>query len=258
MKWKTSISKADESGNTIRGYELRELIGNLTFSEAVYLILKGELPRGSEARMLDAILVACTEHSIAPPSIIAARTTVSSGNPLNAGIAAGILAIGDHHGGAVEQAAKAMQENSGKRADEIVRKFREEGKRIAGYGHKVYAADPRAQELLRLAEDCGIAGKHCALAEEIEKALEKSSGRKLCLNIDGAIAAIISDMGFDWRLGKGIFAIGRTAGIVAHAHEEMTNEKPFRRLDDSDIEYGGPGKRKLPDSHRRTASSGSP
>lgn len=251
MKWKTSISKADESGNTIRGYELNDLIGNLTFSETIYLVLKGELPRENETKMLDAMLVACVEHSIAPPSIIAARTAVSSGNPPNVGIAAGILSIGDHHGGAVEEAARIMQEKAGKNADGLVRQFREEGKRIAGYGHKVYSTDPRAQELLRLARNYGIAGKHCIFAGEIEKSLERYSGRKLCLNIDGAIAAIMSDMGFDWRLGKSLFVIGRTAGIAAHVHEELTREKPFRRLEESDIDYDGPEKRKLPDSHRR-------
>lgn len=62
--------------------------------------------------------------------------------------------------------------------------------------------------------------------------------------MDGCIAAIISDMGFDWRLGKGFFIIPRTAGIVAHVHEEWVNEKPFRRLEEDEYEYlGGKGKK---------------
>lgn len=251
MKWKTAISKADDKGNSIRGYELNDLIGNLSFSEAIYLVLKGELPKENEGKMMDAMLVACVEHSIAPPSILAARTAVSSGNPLNVGIAAGILSIGEHHGGAVEQAAKAMQENADRNADEVVAKMKAEGRRIAGYGHKVYTTDPRTVELLTLAKKYGIYGRHCRFAEELEKALEKSSGRKLCLNIDGAMAAIMSDMGFDWRLGKGLFAIGRTVGIVAHTHEELTKEKPFRRLDESEVEYDGSDKRELPQNYKR-------
>lgn len=251
MKWKTAISKADDKGNSIRGYDLNDLIGNLSFSEMICLILKGELPKSNEAKMLDAILVACTEHSIAPPSILSARTAVSSGNPFNVGIAAGILSIGEHHGGAVEQSAKIFQENASSDAEDLARKMKEQGKRMPGFGHRVYTTDPRTIELFRLAEKYGIKGKHCAFAEEVEKALEKSSGRRLCLNIDGAVAAIISDMGFDWRLGKGIFAIGRTVGIVAHTYEETTREKPYRRLEDREVEYDGSERRELPDTYRR-------
>ena len=242
MKWKTSISKADDKGNTIRGYNLEEMISKLSFSEAIYLILRGELPKTNESKMLDAIFVSCIEHSVAPPSIISARTAVSSGNPLNVGVAAGILSIGEHHGGAIEQSARILQQGT-KDADELVRQMKEQGKRMPGYGHKVYTTDPRTRELLVLARKYGIYGEHCRFAEEIESALENSSGRKLCLNIDGAIAAIMSDMGFDWQLGKGIFIIGRTVGIVAHTYEEMTREKPYRRVEDSDIEYDGPEKR---------------
>jgi len=251
MKWRTAISKADDKGNTIRGYDLQELIGNLTFGEAIYMILKGELPKGNEGKMMDAVLVSCIEHSIAPPSVMSARVAVSSGNPINVGMAAGVLSIGEHHGGAVEQAAKIMQENAGRSAEEVVREQKEKGIRIAGYGHKVYTTDPRTQELFSLARKYGVYGKHCSFAEELEKALEKSSGRRLCLNIDGAIAAIMSDMELDWRLGKGIFTIGRSAGILAHVHEEVTREKPFRRLEEAEVEYDGPEKRELPDNYKR-------
>lgn len=251
MKWKTAISKADDKGNAIRGYDLNDLIGNLSFCEMIYLILKGELPAGNEAKMLDAMLVACTEHSIAPPSILSARTAVSSGNPFNVGVAAGILSIGEHHGGAVEQCARILQENAGKNAEEFARKMKEEGKRIPGFGHKTYTTDPRTAELFRLAENYGVKGNHCRFAEEIEAALEKASGRKLCLNIDGAIAAIMSDMGMDWRLGKGLFTIGRAVGITAHTYEEITREKPYRRLEDEEVEYDGPEKRELPEGFRR-------
>lgn len=251
MKWKTAISKADDMGNTIRGYDLNELIGNLTFSEMIYLILKGELPAGNEAKMLDAILVACTEHSIAPPSILSARTAVSSGNPFNVGVAAGILSIGEHHGGAVEQSAKVFQENIGKSADDLVKKMKEDGKRIPGFGHKIYTTDPRTVQLFRLAEQYGIKSTHCRFAEELESALEKASGKKLCINIDGAIAAIMSDMGMDWRLGKGIFTIGRAVGITAHTYEEISREKPYRRLEEEEIEYDGPEKRELPQNFKR-------
>ena len=136
-------------------------------------------------------------------------------------------------------------------AQELVKKMKEDGKRVPGFGHKIYTTDPRTVELFDLVEKYGVKGNHCKFAEELEAALEKISGRKLCLNIDGSIAALISDMGFDWRLGKGIFIIGRTVGIVAHTHEEITKEKPYRRLEDEEVEYDGPEKRELPKEYRR-------
>ena len=236
-KWRTKIADSGEGGTVIRGYDLVDLIGVLSFSEMVFLLLKEEKPTKEQKEMMDAILVSFAEHGIAVPSVTSARTVFSGGNPMNAAVAAGILAIGDHHGGAIEQAAKLLQENKGKDAGSIVKEYYK--KRIPGYGHKIYTTDPRSTKLLEIAKRNNISGRHVELALQIEKALEETTGEKLCLNVDGAVAAIVSDMGFDWRLGKGFFIIGRTAGLVAHIHEEWVNEKPFRRLDKEEYEYTG-------------------
>ncbi len=245
-KWKTSISRSDDKETIVRGYELLDLIGNLSFSEAVYLLLKGELPKENEAKMLDAILVACIEHGINPPSITSARASVSVGNPVNAALAAGMLGFGEFHGGAIEQCAKMMQENVSNDPEVVVRKFKEQGKRIPGYGHAVYKdEDPRATRLFSLAEDYNIAEKYVEFSQGIKDAINSVLGKNLCINIDGAIAALISEMGFDWRIGKGLFAIPRSVGMLAHIHEEMVSEKPYRRITDDQIEYTGPEKKKL-------------
>ena len=80
----------------------------------------------------------------------------------------------------------------------------------------------------------------------VEQELEKVMERKLPINVDGAIAAIISDMGFDWRLGKAFFVLGRVAGLTAQVYEEQTQEKPMRKMANVDCEYIGPQERKLP------------
>jgi len=238
-KWKTKIGDSTEERTVVRGYNLEKLVGKLTFTEMIFLELIGRLPNDKEKDMIDAIFVSTVEHGIAVPSITTARISLSAGNPMNAAVAAGILGIGDYHGGAIEQAAKIFQENLKMKAEDLVKNFKEQNKRIPGYGHKIYATDPRTVKLLEIAKKNKIYGKHVEFALEVEKALEKSAGRKLCLNIDGCIAAIISDMGFDWRLGKGLFIIPRTVGIVAHVHEEWLNEKPFRRLSEEEYEYQG-------------------
>ena len=105
--------------------------------------------------------------------------------------------------------------------------------------------------MLDIAKELHLAGKHVALASSIEKELEQAKGKKLCLNVDAAIAAIVSDMGFDWKLGKAFFIISRTVGLCAHVHEEQTREKPYRRLPEEACVYDGPAPRKLPDSYKR-------
>ena len=104
--WKTSITSNKEGEILVRGYNIDSLIGNLTFAQTAFLVLKGELPNEKEAKMMDAILVSCVDAGIAPPSVVAARTVFSGGNPLNAAVAAGVLTLGDAHGGAIEQCAK--------------------------------------------------------------------------------------------------------------------------------------------------------
>ncbi|MDZ7261283.1 MAG: citryl-CoA lyase [candidate division KSB1 bacterium] len=248
---KTAITDTSSGQIRIRGYDITELIGRLSFAEGVYLVLKGELPNEKEKAMMEGILVSSLDHGVTPPSTLAARTVLSGGNPLNTAVAAGIMTIGDAHGGAIEQCARILQEkardmkDAGETAKALVEELRQENKRMPGYGHRIHKKDPRTIRLLQLAEEVGFKGKHIELALKIEEELERSTGKSLPLNVDGTIAAIISEMGFDWRLGKGFFIISRTPGLVAHVYEEWTREKPMRHLGHSDYLYDGPAHRSI-------------
>lgn len=219
----------------IRGYRLLDLVGNLSFAQAIYLILKGELPTEKDSKMMEAMLVSVIDHGIAPHSAIAARAVASGGNSLNVGVAAGVLALGSAHGGVLEDALRFLQEGvkSGKSVEEIVKEYLESKKPIPSYGHRYYKDfDPRTKRLMDIAKELGFYGPHCKFAEDVEEEISRQKGKRLVLNVDGAIAAIASEMGFDWRLGKGFFIIGRMPGLVAHVYEELTTEKPFsKRLD---------------------------
>ena len=68
---------------------------------------------------------------------------------------------------------------------------------------------------------------------------------------DGAIAALMCDLGIDPALGKSFFIIGRTPGYVAHAHEQMTQERPFKAPSHTEITYNGPAKRPVPNPENR-------
>ena len=111
--------------------------------------------------------------------------------------------------------------------------------RIPGYGHKVLKHDHRSDTLFAIARETGFYGAHCEFALAIGDALHRVSSKPLPLNIDGAMGAIISDMGFDWKLAKGFFIIGRMPGLVAQVYEEMTGKVGVRRISEEEIEYTG-------------------
>lgn len=239
MKWRTAISTRKDGELYVRGKKLSDLMQTVSFSEASFLLFSGRMPNEQERKLFDMVLVSCIEHGIEAPSAFSARVSASVGNPMNAALAAGILATGTWHGGAVEEAARYIQ--SEESAGEVVSKILKTGGRLSGYGHKIYKKrDPRAEQLLEEAQKMGIGEKDISKARALGEEFAKQSGNTLPLNIDMAIAAIVSAFGFDYRLGKALYAFARMPGIIAHAHEEAMNEKPYRRIDEADVEYIGP------------------
>jgi citryl-CoA lyase len=247
MEWKTSIAGQIGAETVIRGYPLTELIGSLSFAEAIFLVLKGDLPTDREKKLLEATLVAIIEHGIAPPSIVAARMVLSGGNSVNSAVAAGALTLGDFHGGAIEALARILQEALTPDADSvrvlakrIILEYRQNKQRVPGFGHKLYKRDPRSLKLIQIARDLGFNGRYIDLALAIQDELEAGSdGKPLPLNVDGVTAAILSEMGIHWRNGSGLFIIGRIPGVVAHVVEEKMRERPFRRLAEGTHRYDG-------------------
>jgi citrate synthase len=255
VKWKTGVTKVEPNKLIIRGYRQDDLIGNVPFSHVVFLLLKGELPSENEGKMMDAILTACVDHGTTPPSSQASRVVASGGVPMPTAIAAGLMAVGDFHGGAIEKGALFLMEGvkrmkeEGKSIEEmaviLVKESREKKQRILGFGHRVHTDDPRTKKLLSMAAELGIAKEHTALSKAIAVELEKTLERKMPINVDGCVAALISDMGFDWRLGKAFFLMGRIAGLTAHVYEETTRERPMRRMWSAEVEYDGPEEKDL-------------
>lgn len=252
IKWKTAITDDSDGAGRIRGYKIEDLISGKSFVETVWLLLRGELPNENETALFNAILVSVSDHGIAVPSVVAARVTASGGNPINASIAAGVLACGDSHGGAIEGCMKMLEETSKISSDAkiaakiIVEKFEAENLRIHGYGHKILQTDPRSAKLFYLARKLNAGEKYCELAEAIGAELSTRQGRALPLNVDGAAAALLLSLGFPNEAGKAIFIIGRVAGISAHVMEEKQREKPFRRLQKEEYTYDGVAPRDLP------------
>src|SRR3989344_2071237 len=239
MKWITKISTHKNDELYVHGKPLKKLIGKKTFSEMVFFLLLGKAGSSNQIKMLDAILVSCIEHGVEVPSAYVPRVIISTGNEMNVALAGGLLAIGNYHGGAIEKAAILLQDS--KTAKEIVREFVAKKERIPGLGHKIYkTVDPRAEALFKYARELKLSGKFIKKALDISKEFEKQSGKKLPLNIDMAMAACMSELGFNHKIGKAIFSLGRLPGMIAHTFEEFANEKPYRRFEKEDVIYTGP------------------
>ena len=252
--WKTAITRIEPNSVRVRGYDIGELMGRVSFGGAVYLILRGELPDEKVAALMDAILVASIDHGATPPSTLATRTVASTGAGLGAAVAAGVLAVSRFHGGAIEDCAVQLGHivrrcsEAGHAPDQVAEavldELRSSGRRMAGFGHRIHTDDPRTRRLLALASEAGVAGQHAEAARAVERVFA-AAGKALPLNVDGAIAAVLADLGFEPHVMNGLFMIARSAGLVAHAREEQTRERPVRRIEPSRHEYDGPPPRTL-------------
>ncbi|MBI2599142.1 citryl-CoA lyase [Candidatus Curtissbacteria bacterium] len=240
--YRTAITTHKEGKPYVRGYDLTKLAGKNSFASTIYLILKGGLPDEKSEKMLDAILTISIDHGVEPASVVAARNIYSGGSPVQAAVAGGILAFGEYHGGAIEAAMENFKAYLERGPEALIADFKAQDKRVAGFGHKLYDKDPRTKRLVELAREFGFDGKYVKLAQSVEDEFAKAE-KKLPLNVDGIIAALLLEMGFDSKVGKGIFIIARTPGLVAHVVEEATREKPVRRLSEEDVEYDGPAPR---------------
>jgi len=255
LHWKTGISRVKPNKIMLRGYPLDKIMGEISFSQAIYLVLKGEMPSPEIGRLVDAIFVSSIDHGAGPPSALAARTVASTGSELNSSLAAGILAVSRYHGGAIEEAMKMFhcindRMNSGKKdLPEAVRgeleEMRSRKKRASGFGHRVHTQDPRTARLFGLARELNLAGHYVNMALEVEKELEKQTGKALPINVDGAIAALLCGLDIPPEIGNAFFMIARTPGLVAQIHEEKNRMRPMRKIHPEDIEYDGPGERKV-------------
>jgi len=249
--WDSGITRIKPNEISLRSYRLDELMGKISFAQAVHLVLKGELPDENVGKMIEIMLVSSIDHGTTPPSTLAARTSASTGAPLNAALACGILSINKHHGGAIESATEMLlagAERDGEpaaTAKAIVAEARSEKKRLPGLGHRLHTDDPRTKKILASARDLGVAGKHVALMQSLADEMGAALGKKLPINVDGAIAAVLCELGFPSYLANLFFIMARVPGLAAHILEERTEMKPMRKIHPTDAGYNGPDDRSL-------------
>jgi citrate synthase len=249
----SGISASNEQTILVRGRELAsELIGQVTFTDYFWLLLTGATPSAGQRRVLDATLVAIAEHGLVP-SVVASRMTLAAApEALQGAVAAGILGCGSVVLGSAESAGRffaqiAQRAEQGIATEDaaatVVRQYRGERRAIPGYGHPLHKGlDPRALRLFEVAAEVGLAGRHVAIAQCVERALPDLVGKALSLNVSGAIAAVLLDAGYPLLALKGVPILARAGGLIAHLLEEQQRPIGFvmSHAAAAAISYDGP------------------
>ncbi len=232
--WTTEIIEIEPGVIRTRGYPIEQLIGSISFPQMIWLMLRGELPSPEQGALLEAALVSAVDHGPQAPSIAIGRMAVTCGLPLNGAMASAINVLDDVHGGAGEQCmrlyaqiaerldAGAPMESAAEGGLDAF--AAEHGRIVPGFGHRFHPTDPRSVKLLALVDGACekgvVVGRFAAIGRAVEGVLERRTGRRIPMNIDGATAVIYSELGFSAPLGRGLFILSRSVGILAHAWEQ--------------------------------------
>ncbi|MDF2993841.1 MAG: citryl-CoA lyase [Microbacterium sp.] len=260
--WQTDIIDVRPGAIALRGYPIQELIGTVGFVETIWLMLRGELPSRAQAALFEAALVASVDHGPQAPSIAIARMATTCGVPVNGAMASAINVLDDIHGGPGQECMELYLEvdaelGRGVDLDDavelVLQRHRDAGVRyFPGFGHRFHPLDPRTPRLLDLVDEAvsaGVAnGRFAAIGRAIESAINDGRPKPIPMNVDGVTAVIYCELGFTPELGRGVFILARSVGILAHAIEQMTQGERIKGPVPKSIgyTYTGPGRRSVP------------
>jgi citrate synthase len=216
---------------TVRGFDLvHDLMGKVSLGDMAFMELQGRLPSKGESVVFNAMLVSLVEHGITPNTLAARLTYLGAPEALQGAVAAGLLGLGSVFVGTIEGSARLLQEalpagevnqDLDAIAAAIVREHRETRTPIPGLGHPIHKpVDPRSTRLFELAQQHGLSGRYVQLMQLVADEVERQSGRRLPLNVTGAIGALASEMTIPWQICRGLGIMARAIGLVAHILEE--------------------------------------
>jgi len=228
---RTDIGWSDAGSITLFGLDfVNDMLGEMNLGDMGIMDLTGRKPTPPESRMFNAMAVTLVEHGITPSAIVARMTYLGAPESLQGAVAAGLNGLGTVFVGSIEGAAKmltdAMPEADAAAhftalAAGIVSEFRAQKKIVPGIGHPFHKPiDPRTPRLFQIAEECGFNGPYLRLMQEVAQEAEARSGKQLPVNATGAIGALCCEMGFDWRICRGLGVMARAVGLVGHILEE--------------------------------------
>jgi citryl-CoA lyase len=229
--WSTAVGEVSHGIVNVRGYPLADIIRRLSFADATFLTIRGELPSPAQSRVMDAALDSILEHGFYAPTTLAARMVASaSPESIIPGLAAGMLTIGSitvspqHTAEVIAEIETAVAGGSTVEdaVDEYVSRMRQKGMRMPGIGHPLHPeGDPRAIALQAVAEQEGIWGLRASYYMAAKNEYMRRIGRDFPVNIDGMLGCVLSELGFHPLEMPGVAAISFMPGIIAHCVEEL-------------------------------------
>ncbi|MHA1983628.1 MAG: citrate/2-methylcitrate synthase [Candidatus Hodarchaeales archaeon] len=219
-------------------------------STLIYRSLIGEeKPDENRLNLLMAMIIACVDHGVTPPSCQTTLLLSSVRTSLEVALSGGINAITDVHGGAGTKAASLYskivsdsKKHNVNLEESIYRNIREltkKGIMIDGLGHRIHTKDPRTFILWNLAEKAGINGPSIEASKKLSKIFYRTRGLELPINVDGVLGSIISELEINPIIAKAVFIFGRIIGLSAHYYEEIQTQIPMRRINFELAQYKG-------------------
>ena len=222
-----TMGEATRDDIIVRGHDLAaDLIGKIGFTDMILLELTGRLPGSAARTVLDAVLVALTEHGLTPTAVVARLTDLGAPGAMQGAVAAGLLGAGDRFLGAIDGCARLLQEwpadvDEVEHAAAIVTAMRSDGRRVPGLGHPTHTdGDPRTAVLYQVADSVGLDTTARDRFGLVQAEAQRASGRPLPINVDGAAAVLLTQVGLPWQACRGIALIARSAGLVGHLLDE--------------------------------------
>jgi citrate synthase len=202
-------------------------------------MLRGASPSAAEAQALDAYLVTVSDHGL-NASTFAARVVASTQAGLASAVLAGISALkGPLHGGAPGPVIEMLDGiGQPQNARAWIEAALDRGDRLMGFGHRIYRVrDPRADALKRavrtLGEGSNAPPGRLAFAEAVERAAlailkDRKPNRSLQTNVEFYTALLLEALAFPAGAFTCVFAMGRVAGWIAHAKEQLAAGRLIR------------------------------
>ena len=231
---RSDIGWSTPSSITLFGKDFTsEILGKLNLGDMGFLELTGRFPNAAESTMFNAMVVTLVEHGITPSAIVARLTYLGAPESLQGAVAAGLNGLGTVFVGRIEGVVKLLCETMpvpDPDADfaalmrPVVASYQSQKRIVPGIGHPVHKPiDPRTPRLLEIAAETGFYGPYVKLALALSDEAGKLGGKVLPLNATGAIGALCCEMGFDWKICRGLGVMARAVGLVGHLLEESRN-----------------------------------
>ncbi|MFM7971096.1 MAG: citryl-CoA lyase [Betaproteobacteria bacterium] len=261
----THMAQVEADRIIVRGQDLcRDVLGQQSFTAYFLFLLTGQTPSANLVRAADATMVAIAEHGLVPSVQAARMTHAAAPDALQGAVAAGLLGCGPVILGAsetaglllariVEACTSRLPSPQGRVADaqdllsaiaaEQLQALKAARAPLPGFGHPVHKqGDPRADKLLALADEWGLAGAHVAALRALASQVLPVYGKPFPMNVSAAIPAVLLDAGYPIGALKGIPLLARTGSLVAHLLEEQARPIGFKLAAAADraMHYDGP------------------